>query len=79
MRALAAKDEKIQRKLAAKDEEKQLAVKRPRNLQTTRDVCLILGFQNIKDPLTKKVSKWYKSPLDAVCELHTTPVLNNEQ
>ena len=50
---LAAKDEKIQRQLSAKDEEnkKQLAVKKRRNPQTTRDVCLILGFQNIKDAL----------------------------
>ena len=66
---LAANDEEIQRQLAAKDEEnkKQLAVKRRRNPQTTRDMCLILGFQNIKDTLFKKVKKAYKTSLYAVC------------
>ena len=77
---LAAKDEEIQRQLAAKDEEnkKQLAVKRRRNPQTTRDVCLILGFQNIKDALFKKVKKAYKTSLHAICETHMTPASNNE-
>ena len=77
---LAAKDEEIQRQLAAKDEEnkKQLAVKRRRNPQTTRDVCLILGFQNIKDALFKKVKKAYKTSLYAVCDLESLPASNNE-
>ena len=79
-RQLAAKDEEIQRQLAAKDEEnkKQLAVKRRRNPQTTRDVCLILGFQNIKDALFKKVKKAYKTSLYAVCDLESLLEPGNE-
>ena len=31
-----------------------------------RDVCLILGFQNIGDALTKKVKKAYKTDLKSL-------------
>ena len=43
-----------------------------------RDVCLVLGFQNIGDALTKKVKKAYKTSLHAICETHMTPDPNNE-
>ena len=43
-----------------------------------RDVCLIFGFQNIGDALTKKVKKAYKTSLHAICEMHMTPASNNE-
>ena len=51
---------------------KQLAVKRRRNPQTTRDVCLILGFQNIKDALFKKFKKAYKTSLYTVWDLESS-------
>ena len=44
-----------------------------------RDVCLILGFQNIGDALTKKFKKAYKASLHAICETHMTPASNNEE
>ena len=50
----------------------------PHPLPTTRDVCLILGFQNIKDALFKKVKKAYKTLLYAVYDLESSPAPNNE-
>ena len=43
-----------------------------------RDVCLILGIQNMGDALTKKVKKAYKTSLHAICEMHMTLASNNE-
>ena len=36
------------------------------------------GFQNIRDALTKKVKKAYKTSLHALCETHMTLASNNE-
>ena len=46
-----------------------------------RDVCLILGFQNIGDALTKMVKKAYKRSLKDLAvgpESGPSPELNNE-
>ena len=43
-----------------------------------RDVCRILGFNNPKDALTKKVKKAYKTSLGALCEMHVEDDLYSE-
>ena len=43
-----------------------------------RDVCMILGFSNIKFSLSTKVNEAYKSSLSAVYDLESLPASNNK-
>ena len=43
-----------------------------------RDVCLVLGFSNIKDTLLKNVKEAYKSSLSSIYESCMIPTSNNE-
>ena len=43
-----------------------------------RDVCVMLGFRNIKQTLFKQVKHAYKSPLRVLCETRTVPLTQNK-